>query len=65
MFFAVVVLLNALILLFVHEPTEWGDYKDQNLIIVRDHCRDLVYTHPSQTMCCLQLGNELFIEWSV
>jgi hypothetical protein len=33
MFFAVVVLLNALILLFVHEPTEWGDYKDQNLII--------------------------------
>ncbi|CAI7994820.1 Voltage-dependent N-type calcium channel subunit alpha-1B, partial [Geodia barretti] len=32
MFFAVVVLVNALILLFVHEPTEWGDYKDQNLV---------------------------------
>ena len=44
MFFAVVVLVNALILLFVHEPTEWGDYKDQNLVTVRDHCRDLVHT---------------------
>ena len=49
-FFAVVVLLNAVLLCF-HVPTEWGDYKDRNLTIVRP-LPALLYT-PNSDCCAL------------
>lgn len=48
-FFGVVVLLNA-VLLCVNVPTEWGDYKSRNLILVRSmyipmYCMYVLYIY--------------------